>query len=493
MVRQRWWTAVACTVLVAACSSAEESTSTTTATTTATTGATTHATTNAGTTTPATPSPEGDAARIPLVVDTDLASDDVLALLYLVSHPQVDLLAVTVTGAGEVTCPRGADIAAGLLTVLGAGDVPVACGRSTPLDGDRTFPSEWRAAADAAYGLALRTVHAPDGAPDAVELLTTTINGAAAPVTVLTLGPVTNVAEALRADPGLASGIARLVVMGGAVDVAGNVQPAGAAEPLPAEWNLYIDPTATAEVIAAGVPITLVGLDATNSVPVDAALVERMAANERSTASSYAVQLLRSWVPPFLWDPLAAMAATDPALVPTQRTPIEVIVEGEDAGRTLEAPAGSPVDVATAPDAGTVVDHFLRTLAGVAVDEPLATPTTVPLAGRASVAFDGERCTYDGPELLTAGALEVTVAPGDVPFAVVVAHLVAGATFDEALAYAAEHPDEQPPMIDAVAVVGDDAMPSPARVQLIPGDNPVVCATQGGDLVLGAIVAVGAG
>ena len=85
---------------------------------------------------------------LPVVVDTDLAADDIVALTYLLSNPAVDILAVTVAGTGEVTCPRGAEVANGLLSTLGHDDVPVACGQSAPLSGDRVFPDEWRTAAD---------------------------------------------------------------------------------------------------------------------------------------------------------------------------------------------------------------------------------------------------------------------------------------------------------------------------------------------------------
>ena len=71
-----------------------------------------------------------------------------------------------------------------------------------------------------------------------------------------------------------------MVVMGGAVSVPGNVHLDGAPEPLAAEWNLYVDPSAAAAVVSSGAPMTLVGLDATNQVPVTEELIERLAAND---------------------------------------------------------------------------------------------------------------------------------------------------------------------------------------------------------------------
>ncbi|MGD9701853.1 MAG: nucleoside hydrolase [Acidimicrobiia bacterium] len=426
-----------------------------------------------------------------MVVDTDLASDDVVALFYLVSDPRVDLRAVTVSGTGEVTCPRGAAVARGLLTSMGKGDVPVACGQSAPLSGDRVFPAEWRTAADNAYGLVLPIVAAPADEQDAVELLIGSISAAEAPVTLLTLGPLTNVAQALAEEPDLVDDLASVVVMGGAVDVPGNVQPEGAAAPLAAEWNLYIDPAASAAVVDSGAPVTLVSLDATNQVPVTEGLIDRLAANDRTDATSHVLDILSSRTPPYLWDPLAAIAATDPVLVPSHEVTIAVTIDGDDAGRTVEQPGGSAVLVADPPDVDTVLDHLLRTLAGMAEDEPLTPPTTIPIVGNATVGFDGATCTYDGPTSLPPGSLVVTATPGPVPYYALVAHLVEGATIEDAVAWAAEHPDEQPPMIDRIDAVGEDAMPSPATIELMTGTSAVVCGTTEGALALGATVTVG--
>jgi inosine-uridine nucleoside N-ribohydrolase len=432
----------------------------------------------------------GPATGLPLVVDTDLAADDIVALSYLTSRPDLDLLAVTVSGTGEVRCPRGADVARGLLARIGRDDVPVACGSSTPLAGARTFPELWRDSADNAYGLLLEVVTRPLDQPTAAQLLSDAITSSAQPVVLLTLGPLTNVAEAIRDNPELAANVARIVVMGGAVNVPGNVQPDGAAEPLAAEWNMYVDPAAASAVVGSGIPVTLVGLDATNQVPVTEDVIKRLAANDTTDATRRVMQLFALYPPPYLWDPLAAIAATVPALVPTHPVEITVATEGDDAGRTTASPGGVRVDVADAPNAEAVIEQLLRTLAGVTATGQLATPTTLPVLGEVTVDFDGTTCSYVGPATLTAGAYEVSIGAGPADYVAAVAHLATGAAVDDVLAWVAEHPDEDPPMVDDIAVVGGWGEPSPAAIVFRTGTVAIACGTADGEIHVASTVEV---
>ena len=229
-------------------------------------------------------------SAIPVVVDTDLALDDVVALLFLLSSPAADVRAVTVSGTGEVHCPHGLTVMGALLAVTGDQEIPVACGRGTPLVGNHAFPDDWREAADSGWGLDLSTAAAPATERTAVDLLAETLAPGGA--TLLTLGPLTNVAQAFRADPGLAAKVSSLVFMGGAVDVHGNVFGDGLADPAVAEWNAYVDPTAAAEVISSGAPVVIVGLDATNQAPVTKDFVEMLRANAHTDAASLAAELI---------------------------------------------------------------------------------------------------------------------------------------------------------------------------------------------------------
>ena len=85
------------------------------------------------------------------MIDTDMAGDDWLAILYLLSRPEVEVEGITVTGTGEAHCEPGVGHALELVALAGEPDIPVACGRETPLSGD-TFPDEWREGVDALLG-----------------------------------------------------------------------------------------------------------------------------------------------------------------------------------------------------------------------------------------------------------------------------------------------------------------------------------------------------
>ena len=302
-----------------------------------------------------------------LVVDTDLASDDLVALAFLLSSPRADVRAITVSGTGEVRCPQGLGVVRGLLTLTGDEEIPVACGGQTPLTGDHAFPTDWRDAADDAWGLDLPQ---PDAEPTQRRATTSDLLAEHlrdGETSLLTLGPLTNVADAFRTHPDLAGQVESIVVMGGAVDVPGNVFLDGS-EPAPAEWNLYVDPTAAAEVVASGAPVTLVGLDATNQVPVTREFVEALREGAESDAAQVAADLLEgnpmvASGEAFFWDPLAAAVVLEPGLVDSREMTISVVTdEGPDSGRTVEGEDGDPVAVATDADGESLEQLLLATL-----------------------------------------------------------------------------------------------------------------------------------
>jgi inosine-uridine nucleoside N-ribohydrolase len=287
------------------------------------------------------------AAPVPLIVDTDLSSDDLIALAALARDPDVRLQAVAVSGTGLVECPNGARIAASLLSAVGQPHVPVACGRTLPLALSHTVPPDWRAAANDMFGLEL-----PPGAPpagSAVSLLQRTIDGSGPPPTVLELAPMTNLGELLRQRPQVAEKIHEIVAMGGAVSVPGN-----APENDIAETNLWLDPAAAKGVLESGAPVRLVPLDATNDVPVTTSFTERLERRHETPAAKIVWELIRGTGMDqggqYFWDPLAALAVAHPELVSTSALRLAVDTSGAKSGRTAIADGGAEARVAVHAD-----------------------------------------------------------------------------------------------------------------------------------------------
>ena len=259
-----------------------------------------------------TPAPSlPELAPMTMLIDTDAAGDDLVALAFLLSAPHVEIAAITVSGTGEAHCGPGVDVVLRLLELLDAPDIPAACGRETPLLGEITFPDEWRTHVDGGSGLDLPATDRQPFAGGEVELIRQTTQ-AHDQLVVLTLGPLTNLADAVQSDAAIASDIAAVFVMGGAVFVPGNVAAGTGSDNEVAEWNIYVDPRATNLVLDASLNPVLVSLDGTNQVPVTAAFAARVA-DEASAPAALVLAELFAANPYmtdgtyYLWDPLAAM------------------------------------------------------------------------------------------------------------------------------------------------------------------------------------------
>lgn len=131
--------------------------------------------------------------RRPVVVDTDMSSDDIMALTYLLERSDISVRAITVQGAGVANGRPGADNARRLLRSLGIHKrIPIAYGPAQPLSGAAAFPGAWRASADRRYGLKLASSAGPVPTDTAVSLLSGTLRRSPRPVTLVTLGPLTD-------------------------------------------------------------------------------------------------------------------------------------------------------------------------------------------------------------------------------------------------------------------------------------------------------------
>ncbi len=308
--------------------------------------------------------------RIPIVIDTDMAVDDWLAIAYLLQREDVDIRAITVTADTEATCRSAVRNAMDIAALAGKPNVPVAAGRPVPLHANGLQPG-WRERIDDLLGIVLEPNEAEPVAMSAVELLRKAYAAPGDKPVLLTLGPLTNIAELLMRDPGMTGLIPMTYVMGGAVDVPGNLADGISGNNDTAEWNIYLHPPAAAAVFASDLPITMIPLDATNTAPLTARFYDELGADRTTPIAKFAYDVLTEqkadidqgvW---YFWDPLAAVAITHPDVIDTEPMPIRIVTTpGREDGRTKRDPAGREITVATRADAGLFEHVFLGALNG---------------------------------------------------------------------------------------------------------------------------------
>ena len=187
-------------------------------------------------------------------------------------------------------------------------------------------------------------------------------------VRILALGPLTNLAEALEREPSIAQSIQEIVIMGGAIQVPGNLGDGGVFKTSnkTAEWNIFVDPLAARIVFRSHIPILLVPLDATNKVPIDVAFLREFQAHAVSPLGRVAGQVLETDRESiqgnyfYAWDPLAAVALLHPEVIKSSRLHIGILQDPPQQGRTVQTPGSPNADVAMDADGPRFRKIFLE-------------------------------------------------------------------------------------------------------------------------------------
>lgn len=273
--------------------------------------------------------PNSPAKTMPLIIDTDLSQDDYVAILYLLLHDGVDIQAFTIS-EGIARVGPGYENLRRLLFMVGRDDIPIAMGQAEPLRGDNTFPTYLHAPNEVLFRLLLPKppIEFPPHA-DAAETIISVAQASSEPITLIGLGTMTNIAQALIDSPSLAAQFQSLVISGGAIHVPGNINADIPSHPnTVSEWNLYIDPYANEVVFESGANIELYPLDVTSldgpaPVLLSTEMVRQFVSMVNSRESHLMSRLMRVWlltgiptestaVP--MWDLVVAVALTDPEL-----------------------------------------------------------------------------------------------------------------------------------------------------------------------------------
>ena len=297
-----------------------------------------------------------------VILDTDPGTDDALALMMALNSPDLRVEGITTVG-GNASLTDTTDNAIRLVEYLDEerGAIPVAVGASRPVHG--SFTHAYHVHGAGGLGVRLPAPTLKPHAMSAVEFICDRALQAAQPLTVIALGPLTNVAAALESHPELVNTLAEIVVMGGAFEAPGNITPY-------TEFNIHEDPEAANAVFASGVPVIVVGLDVTRQTSMhrrdgprwfegtsrsallgNRILVDRF--QERADLQEF-----------YLHDPLAVAATTDPDILACRPAQVSVVTDGDERGRTVARYGDGTVRVAVGVDAPRAVE-MVRSLVSV--------------------------------------------------------------------------------------------------------------------------------
>src|SRR5246127_3101471 len=213
-----------------------------------------------------------------VIIDTDPGVDDALALLLAMSSPELKIEGITPVSGNvplELTLPN----ALRMVEVAGRTDIPVAAGAKVPLV-RRLVTAAYVHGENGLGGAVFPEPKIKPVAEPAADLIRQIIRKYPGEVTLITIGPLTNIATALNADPDLAGMVGRLVMMGGSLS-GGNITPA-------AEFNVYVDPEAARIVFQSGIPISMVGLDVTRKTSLTEDHVRQLQASQNPASQAAA-------------------------------------------------------------------------------------------------------------------------------------------------------------------------------------------------------------
>ena len=264
----------------------------------------------------------------PVILDTDPGVDDALAIMLALSSPELDVIGIC-TVSGNVPLSTGTRNAQGLVQLLERPEIPVFAGADQPLKRDPVFATEVHG--ESGLGQAVLPEPSQKIKGDAIDFLVQTLSDQPGEITIIAVGPLTNLALAEQRQPGTLQKAKQVIVMGGAIAETGNSTPV-------AEFNFYADPHAAHTVVHSGAALLLVPLDATRQVVLSETDIENKIAPLKTVASQFVVdavqnvfalyrQLGREPIV-YLHDPLAAGAAIAPELLRSETLYIDIETSG---------------------------------------------------------------------------------------------------------------------------------------------------------------------
>lgn len=262
-------------------------------------------------------------ARRRLILDCDPGHDDAMAILLAAASPSLELVGIT-TVAGNQSLDKTTLNARRVCSVAGITEVAIAAGCDRPLAREPIVAADIHGPSGL-DGVEWEPPTVPLDRRHGVDLMIEAADAGPRPLTIVAVGPLTNVATALRRRPAIAEHIERISIMGGAIGL-GNTTPS-------AEFNIHADPEAADEVLRSGIPISLAPLEVTHRALATEAVLTRISKLQTPVARM-SVALMRYFADtyrrvfgfdaPAVHDPCAVVAVIDPVIVPTRRMNVAI-------------------------------------------------------------------------------------------------------------------------------------------------------------------------
>lgn len=311
-----------------------------------------------------------------VIIDTDPGIDDAVAIMFALRSGQLDVLALTAV-SGNLRADAASVNARKILSLIGAHPIPVAKGPQTPLT--RPYPRDpFSHGDDGLANLGVARSSLPEDPRPAHELILDLVNRHSGEITILGLGPLTNVALAVQADPKLPQKVAELIIIGGSYGLNAMGSQRATGDNPASEWNIYVDPEAAKIVFEAGFRLLAIGLDVATHPNLDLSRAHRDRLAASAERSAWFLKGVCRFVEESgfgsycgLIDSLAVAAALDRSLFSTLELKVGIETKGEltlgetvvDRREHFRWDHLPTVEVASDVDSDRFLDLLLRTIA----------------------------------------------------------------------------------------------------------------------------------
>ncbi|MGI2906192.1 nucleoside hydrolase [Tolypothrix sp. VBCCA 56010] len=298
-----------------------------------------------------------------VLMDHDGGVDDYLATMLLMTMEHIELLGVVVTPADCYAEPA-VSATRKILDLMESSHIPVAL---STVRGINPFPRLYRRDSFIVDHLPIlnqnETISTPLLAQPGQDFMIQVLRDAPEPVTLMVTGPLTTVAVALDKAPEIEAKIQKIVWMGGALNVGGNVEKSlEAGQDGSAEWNVYWDPISAARVWESQIEIIMCPLDLTNNVPVTSEVVYKMGRQRHYPISDLAGQCYALVIPQdyYFWDVLATAYLAHPEFYQLREWETEIITTGLSQGRTKVVSKGRKISAMDKVDKEAFYNYILQ-------------------------------------------------------------------------------------------------------------------------------------